>query len=981
MKTLRILSFLFIFNSLTLLAQEILLIKNYDVDKLYFFEQKLKLKFYYISDGEAIVGVSNPQEVDIVKNEFQAYLLGNYEKFKDAYIVFEKDKLSRHQIASASELLLEFDDFIIVKYRNERIIRDKRLLNKSTPLIEINARSILKNKLESSSGLKYEFANYQNSIINNLLSNINADSIAKTIKDLENFGTRWCLHSNRKQVALYIRKRFLNFGFSAQEARLDSFYLATYNSWQYNVVCEYKGSDMPSKYVVIGGHYDSYSNQNINVTAPGADDNASGTAAVIEIARAMKASGYVPKITIIFAAFAAEEYGLHGSYDMAVKLKNKQADVKAMINFDMIAYNNQSQNPNNFFYILPYTGADDLKDLMFYSLNTYTALRPIIGSANSSGSDSYSFYSAGYKSVFMFEYIFNPYYHSPSDLYVNCDINYATEAVKGAAAAAIFLASSPEKVAKFELLDFGDGNRLLARWRKNLNDITVKYKLRIRNVKTDNWTEYVTFDTFFVFQNLQENETYETQIAALSADGFESPYISAIQSPKSVPRMPQNFIAIPKKQSVLLRWNSNKEFDVKGYRIYKANADSDAYEVLIFNDKDYTADTFYIDSNIEPIKYYKYKIAAIDNDGNISELSGVIKTRGIFLQKKKALVINETKNGSGGLYSPTISQTDMFYSSLLNINQALGYFYDFDRIYGDSIDQLTLADLAIYEMAFYHNDENSDYRPIIKNSEKAIRDYLAEGGIFVYSGFSPSRAIQAAQGTTTTFSVGSLAYDCFGLQKSESKFNSKFIGGYKNNQVSQSFPYKIWIDSAKTSSSDSWHLKYVEAIYPKTSGAQIAYKYNTFFDTTTLAGSLKHAPVAIYTQRTLVFSFPLFYLRLEDAAEVLKNFFVDVFGTWNTNLKNEEISENPIKEFIVYQNYPNPFNASTVIEFQLPEYQKVEITIYDCIGREILNLVSDYYPAGRHKVNFRAENLSSGLYYMCAKAGDKFVTKKMILLK
>lgn len=85
--------------------------------------------------------------------------------------------------------------------------------------------------------------------------------------------------------------------------------------------------------------------------------------------------------------------------------------------------------------------------------------------------------------------------------------------------------------------------------------------------------------------------------------------------------------------------------------------------------------------------------------------------------------------------------------------------------------------------------------------------------------------------------------------------------------------------------------------------------------------------------------------------------------------------------FELSQNFPNPFNPSTTIRFSLPKEAKVSLKVYDNLGQEVANLVNDVMPAGNHKVNFNALNLSSGVYYYRIEAGDFSQTRKMILLK
>lgn len=101
-----------------------------------------------------------------------------------------------------------------------------------------------------------------------------------------------------------------------------------------NVVGSIEGTT-PDSYIVIGAHYDHLGVKRDRVY-PGADDNASGTAALIEVARLLAASNYRPKSTIVFAAFDAEEIGLYGSKEFARYFT--AANTKVMLNMDMIGW-------------------------------------------------------------------------------------------------------------------------------------------------------------------------------------------------------------------------------------------------------------------------------------------------------------------------------------------------------------------------------------------------------------------------------------------------------------------------------------------------------------------------------------------------------------------------------------------------------------------------------------------------------------------
>ncbi len=87
------------------------------------------------------------------------------------------------------------------------------------------------------------------------------------------------------------------------------------------------------------------------------------------------------------------------------------------------------------------------------------------------------------------------------------------------------------------------------------------------------------------------------------------------------------------------------------------------------------------------------------------------------------------------------------------------------------------------------------------------------------------------------------------------------------------------------------------------------------------------------------------------------------------------------KGYWLGQNYPNPFNPTTKIDFSLPEYGKVKISVYDVSGKEVKVLIDDNQSAGNHSIEFSGNKLSSGIYFYRIEIDDFAEVKKMILLK
>ncbi|NCQ17507.1 MAG: M20/M25/M40 family metallo-hydrolase [Ignavibacteria bacterium] len=115
-----------------------------------------------------------------------------------------------------------------------------------------------------------------------------------------------------------------------------------------NVVGLLEGKDekLKTEYIIIGAHLDHVGGQGGKVYFPGANDNASGSAAVMEIAQAFAEGKIENKRSIIFVLFTCEEQGLYGAKYLANHLPVKQEHVVAMMNMDCVGYGDSIQIGN-----------------------------------------------------------------------------------------------------------------------------------------------------------------------------------------------------------------------------------------------------------------------------------------------------------------------------------------------------------------------------------------------------------------------------------------------------------------------------------------------------------------------------------------------------------------------------------------------------------------------------------------------------------
>jgi hypothetical protein len=86
-------------------------------------------------------------------------------------------------------------------------------------------------------------------------------------------------------------------------------------------------------------------------------------------------------------------------------------------------------------------------------------------------------------------------------------------------------------------------------------------------------------------------------------------------------------------------------------------------------------------------------------------------------------------------------------------------------------------------------------------------------------------------------------------------------------------------------------------------------------------------------------------------------------------------------QFRLLQNYPNPFNPATTITFDLPEETRVNLTVYNILGEQVAVLINRTMKAGRHRTDFNASALPSGIYFYRVSTEKFSAVKKMILIK
>jgi hypothetical protein len=223
------------------------------------------------------------------------------------------------------------------------------------------------------------------------------------VNDLVAFGTRKSTTTGGVQAQNYLVAQLQALGYS-QVSTFD------YNTYCDNVIAVKPGVATPGRIYIIGGHYDSISNV---TSAPGADDNASGTAGVLEAARVL--APYSFESTIYFIGWSGEEQGLVGSDAWCTWAVQQGLDIRGYINLDMEGYLSLPRDLD----VLSNTSSQWLRNLVFELVPLYVPTLSLIdGFLTAGSSDHASFWDHGYAALFFFEDSdnYSPYIHTVNDV-------------------------------------------------------------------------------------------------------------------------------------------------------------------------------------------------------------------------------------------------------------------------------------------------------------------------------------------------------------------------------------------------------------------------------------------------------------------------------------------------------------------------------------------------------------------------------------
>ncbi|KAF8599235.1 Zn-dependent exopeptidase, partial [Ceratobasidium sp. AG-I] len=257
---------------------------------------------------------------------------------------------------------------------------------------------------------------------------ITASGLSSTVSTLSAYTTRYYKSANAAAASTWIQTQFSSAAGSANVKTIAN----TFSQPNVIATIPAKSGSTLTDVIILGAHIDSTVGGSTTARAPGADDDASGIAILLQTLQILKSNGWSGSRPIEFHAYGGEEGGMLGSATVAKSYKSAGRTVRAMLQFDMVAY-----QPTSKPVLTVLTDTD--ASLQSFSQSLISAYVPEASLyTNKCGyacSDHFSWYNQGYASVSIDEsgpsdtYL-NPYYHTASDTIDKLDFTKASKFVK-----------------------------------------------------------------------------------------------------------------------------------------------------------------------------------------------------------------------------------------------------------------------------------------------------------------------------------------------------------------------------------------------------------------------------------------------------------------------------------------------------------------------------------------------------------------------
>ncbi|UCC43534.1 MAG: M20/M25/M40 family metallo-hydrolase [Candidatus Zixiibacteriota bacterium] len=694
---------------------------------------------------------------------------------------------------------------------------------------------------------------------------VDQDTLFTHTQRLQDFHTRYIGTDSIDRARDWIAQKFLDYGYTdVTTPEFDA-----WNWWRteihtcYNVRAVKPGVGAPDEIVVVGAHYDAIMfNQPYDPWdySPGADDNASGVAMVLEVAKML--ADIPTRRTVVFEAYSAEESGVYGSDFSAAGFEAAGADLIVMFNGDMIGF----------------TGGEPWDvDLNYHVSDNYAQLAAVTGGRVSTaipwleyvtgGSDDRSFYNRGYNTVFFAERHFNnDGWHTVLDITSRMDFPFMTEVVRMAVATIALTAQAPSSPVLDTIIDVGDGQSLEISWSDCQDDLD--YVIH-RGYSSGEYFDSVvvgpcTGSDSYVWSGLTEGVDYYFMVVGYTPNGYQSLFAREVSlDPQLYPRSPVEFSATTDSASVLLNWQANAEADFSYYNLYRRISGVGSYELL---ESGVTMAGF-VDTSAHGGSTYDYVITAVDADGYESDPSAGVSALSAAFNGGPCIVDAFCTENQ---YMPDQEHQEAYFDTLMGDRSHTVLQLD------EVSDVLTRAQAGRYSTIIWIDDDYTLTNKTIFSSNDALYWYAGYGANILISGF---QTIQFWTGTPVP--EDHVLYTDFGVSGYDYWSSPDFVGAHGQNG---------WPSVEIEPGRGLMEYGYIPVL-DTLPGATVIYTYDSFIDWPDWEGK----PVGVIWEgaagKRILLSFPIYYLSPASAqammAKVLE-YFADPFEPVNEGDANED---------------------------------------------------------------------------------------------
>lgn len=351
--------------------------------------------------------------------------------------------------------------------------------------------------------------------------------------------------------------------------------------------------------------------------------------------------------------------------------------------------------------------------------------------------------------------------------------------------------------------------------------------------------------------------------------------------------------------------------------------------------------TEYIDDTPVNGQTYEYTIKVIDEQGFVSMGSDSRTATPVnFSFANFLLVVDETRDGTGGGISPDDAMVDAFYADALDP----WAYTEWDVA---SLGTPDLESLGAYRVVLWHDDDFSMNE--IHAAESKLSGYMLGGGQVLISGWKTVSALSTAFFERFTPGLTSF-YD-----------NSPtLISAHSENYA------ELIVDDSKLIPPWNGMLPYISSFEGD---------FQSIYSGNVVPGSnAENRSLGFRTDNLTFLGFPLYYMQADGVREFLQALIPELAAV-STDDQLAPVSSLQLK------SYPNPFNPSATISFELPAQGNITLELYNLKGQKVQELCAGQYTAGKHQISFTAPDLPSGVYILSLDAEGKRLNKRLTLMK